>query len=153
MPTYQYWCRGCQIRGDRYGVPVAERASQTCEVCGKPLTLEFVPTRSKPVVFANDSKYPSVFKGPKHRARYMKDHDLIPLDDPTPDGAMRHAQRLRKEADEAADREISQAVETMFEENKELIFRRGRDPGPARDPVDILRERHGDDIEVVAPNE
>lgn len=116
MPRFQFYCQTCDNREDRFCLN-EEKDGQFCLLCGEKMVYEFVPTRSRPVVYANDTKHPRQFTGPKQRERYLKDRNLIDYGSESPDTVRKFHENLDAEADAKRDHEV---YETVMEGLSEL---------------------------------
>lgn len=115
MPRFQFFCRECDSREDRF-CSNEEKLSQFCLLCGNKMTWEFVPTRSKPIVFANDSKHPAQFTGPKQRERFLKDHGMIDYGSESADTVRKFHVKQEEELEAKADAEAYKSVMNALDE-------------------------------------
>lgn len=129
MPTFQFYCPPCNRREDRI-LSHSEIHGQTCAICGGPLDWEFVPTRSKPVVFANDSRYPRWATGPKQMAREAEKRGLVPLGNESLAGVKLEHARFRREAEEKASAGLSREIDGMMSELGDDLYT--KEPQPPR---------------------
>lgn len=109
------------MREDRI-VLYAEIPDQKCSRCGEVLLHEFVPTRSKPVVFANDSKYPAWAKGPKQMARYARDHSLVAVGDAKPDEVSASCAKQLAHNQAKFEAETGKAIDSVLEELGDELY-------------------------------
>jgi len=129
VPTFQFYCPPCNRREDRI-LSHSEIHGQTCGLCGRPLDWEFVPTRSKPVVFANDSRYPRWATGPKQMAREAERRGLLALGDEPLHGVKREHARFHQEAEARSSVALSRDIDGVLEDLGDELYT--RDPQPPR---------------------
>lgn len=121
-----------------------------CQKCNTHLKREFVPTRSKPVVFANSSTYYGTpITGPKQMQRYLRERGLTHIEDASPHEVARHNRRLAEDREAQMDKEIEDAVHEAAEEVREGLVTSNPDRmnGPKADPLDGVAEDAPADLE------
>ena len=127
MPTFQFLCRSCGRREDRI-IFYEEIPVQACFTCGSQLQHEFVPTRSKPVVYTRNSGYSDSLTGPRQKARYLREKNLIELGDAPASEVNSEMDRLHRDHQKRQEAEIhKEALGIVSELGSELYT-----SGPAR---------------------
>lgn len=115
MPLFQFYCPACDRREDLL-CGYSERSGQTCSTCGKPVAWEFVPTRSKPIVYGNDTNWSPTFTGPKQKARYLAANDLIEIGNESKETVHKEAARVRGDLRAARDAELQKVADECLSE-------------------------------------
>lgn len=90
---------------------------QNCDLCGRRLTWEFVPTRAKAQVFAQDT--PGLnpeWTGPKQRRRWLRDRGLVDYEGASAEAVDRQHKRDETHREEVEDAAHLKATMEMLDE-------------------------------------
>ncbi len=109
MPSFQLRCLFCAVSEDRICTN-DEKHRQYCLMCGKRMKYQFIPTRSKAVVFANDSKEYPLFTGPKQKSRMIKERGLIEYGSESLDTVRKEHERFASEKEAREEKEANTTV-------------------------------------------
>lgn len=130
LAIFQFRCEACKRRQDHI-CTFGEIPEQRCDQCGGGLVHEFVPTRAKAQIFAQDQRgLNPEWTGPRQRQRWLKDRGLVDYEGASAGEVAQHHARAEQHREEREDAEHLKATYEMLDELGDAGLYTSENPSP-----------------------